>query len=743
MKAVRRLALASLALPALLLACLTFSSPALAAGCPNEQLRSESAVNPATGLPYSAALPDCRAYELVTPASGKHGGSAAGVRAVAAGGDVAIFNVNTAFAESDGAPVESLYEAQRGAAGWAAIARNAPAVASKNAETARVPVSGNASELLFLFGNSLAVEPEEFAIGLPNGQLAGTLPLAHPVEARFTGASATFSTIVFENYDTAPLLPAASNEDKGIDVSYEVIDVRGASPALALLGVNDSGDLITDCRVSLGSSQESGAAGGAQVSDFHAISESGAMVYVEVEGHSEPGCASSIPAPAVNELYAQIDGTQAVAVSEPSAADCSACDTSPGAQKNAVFQGASADGSKVFFTTQQELLSGQTTENLYGYDFDAEAGHKISLVSAGSAEPNVQGVVRISDDGSHVYFVAKGVLTQGENAEGNEPVAGGDNLYVFERDAAYPNGRTQFIGTLLSADAGLWGLDAARLAQSTPDGQFLVFDSFASLTPGKTSAAQAVYLYDATTGHLVRASIGQDGYDNNGNNDAYNATIGSDLHFERESPSEDTSDVGAVSEDGSYVFFDSPEALTPSAIGGVEHVYEYHEGQVYLISDGQDQAGATFARATLSGSDVFFTSNDALVRQDENPGTENIYDARVDGGFSAPALAAPPCSGEACQGTLSPAPLFQSSASATFTGGANVPPGTQTKPPSTQTKPPIKALTRVQKLAKALKTCKAKHNKKRRAACQRQAHKRYAPRTKAKKKAKQTDRRVR
>src|ERR1039458_2688772 len=54
--------------PLLLLACLTFSSPALAAECPNEQLRQESNVNPSTGRPYSAALPDCRAYEMVSPA---------------------------------------------------------------------------------------------------------------------------------------------------------------------------------------------------------------------------------------------------------------------------------------------------------------------------------------------------------------------------------------------------------------------------------------------------------------------------------------------------------------------------------------------------------------------------------------------------------------------------------------------------------------------------------------------------
>ena len=46
------------------------AAPALAAtgeGCPNEQVRDESNVNFITGQPYSAGLPECRAYEMVSP----------------------------------------------------------------------------------------------------------------------------------------------------------------------------------------------------------------------------------------------------------------------------------------------------------------------------------------------------------------------------------------------------------------------------------------------------------------------------------------------------------------------------------------------------------------------------------------------------------------------------------------------------------------------------------------------------
>lgn len=45
----------------------TYPNTETPATCPNEQLRSESNINPITQNPYSTQLPDCRAYEQVTP----------------------------------------------------------------------------------------------------------------------------------------------------------------------------------------------------------------------------------------------------------------------------------------------------------------------------------------------------------------------------------------------------------------------------------------------------------------------------------------------------------------------------------------------------------------------------------------------------------------------------------------------------------------------------------------------------
>ena len=50
------------------------------------------------------------------------------------------------------------------------------------------------------------------------------------------------------------------------------------------------------------------------------------------------------------------------------------------------------------------------------------------------------GVVQTSSDGSHVYYVAQGELTNEANANGEKAVAGEDNLYGYDTDT----GQTKF-----------------------------------------------------------------------------------------------------------------------------------------------------------------------------------------------------------------------------------------------------------------------------------------------------------
>jgi hypothetical protein len=371
------------------------------------------------------------------------------------------------------------------------------------------------------------------------------------------------------------------------------------------------------------------------------------------------------------------------------------------------FEGASRDGSKVFFTSTRKLVpgAGEDSEagdsastkgcvatspgtsgcNLYLVEFGANGAHRLIAASNGSGMPQVQGVARISQDGSHIYFVAKGNLTgSAVNVRGENALEGEDNLYVYERDARYPEGHTSFIATLSAADEADWSRVDNRPVEASPDGRYLVFTSSSAPTGegvGKGGPRQ-VYEYDAQTETLVRASIGASGYNNDGRTPVYEASLavgpGSPA-----TPAASISSPAAIAtltpEDGT-VFFQSATALTPGALDNrtdtlghpLPNTYEYQEGEVYLLTDGRDEATVSagflgLMGASASGRDVFFTTTDPLIQQDGNTGRD-IYDASVGGG----SLETPPssgCIGEACQGQPGAPPTLMAPASTSEPAG--------------------------------------------------------------------------
>ncbi len=90
---------------------------------------------------------------------------------------------------------------------------------------------------------------------------------------------------------------------------------------------------------------------------------------LKVRCASGSGVNAGVPVPAV-ELYARIDESRTVLISGRSPADCTGVCLGSGAS-DAVFVGASADGSKVFFTSAQRLTNDASEGggNLYEYDW--------------------------------------------------------------------------------------------------------------------------------------------------------------------------------------------------------------------------------------------------------------------------------------------------------------------------------------------------------------------------------------
>jgi hypothetical protein len=659
------------------------SSAALADSCPNAAFRTGASLH----------LPDCRAYEMVTPVY--KNGAAVEVEAASSDGSSLEALADGGFAgiQGDAGTLAAYYTMTRTGSGWVTSPISMSAtnflVDPLDGFTAHMGMTADLSAGLWL-GREVAQSENTLGIFLrrADGSVAEVGPGVSPsapssavpqtigdlAQLQVAGFSADASHVVFGISDSGHAQGIFWPFDGTIQGSvslYEYIGTGNAQPML--VGVDNSGKQISDCGTVLGAGRPSGALGDGTEDGHNAVSADGRMVFFT----AHPGCAV---APPVAELFARIDNglpdAHTVAISEPTQADCEACDTEAEVLAGARFEGASADGSKVFFATAQPLLGG--VGGLYEYDFDAESGHRV--VSIGPLEGHV---VQISEDGSHVYFISGSVLTQTQNAEGETARISADNLYAFERDAQSPGGRMSYIATLSSVDSRLWTINnsgsGANGADTTPDGRFLVFTSGNDLTPDDFSTVQQVFEYDAQSEKLVRVSIGQDGFDDNGNTSVNPAEIVSPV--ERDARPTRYSSKLSVSGDGSYVFFESSAGLTPEAISdptnAVRNVYEYHAGNVYLISDGRDISKNTNGNSVVrllgtdvSGQDVFFTATDQLVGQDSDTNVD-VYDARIGGGFQSSSAVAE-CEGDACQGQLGSTPILLSPGSE-FQAGGNPP----------------------------------------------------------------------
>jgi hypothetical protein len=280
----------------------------------------------------------------------------------------------------------------------------------------------------------------------------------------------------------------------------------------------------------------------------------------------------------------------------------------------------------------------------------------------------------VSNDGSHVYFISNGVLAANANAEGATATSAKPNLYVFDT----ASGETTFIATVAESDietpegtrAGLVGEpDISRPAIPTPDGGVLVFASAGNLT-GQNPWQQytEIYRYTVSGNTLECLSCTAPGVKPTGN-----ANFGETAGGTYDPPGL----TSPMSEDGSRVFFDTPDSLVPEDTNGSApqsakfgtptstDIYEAEGGKVYLLSSGKATTPTVLQGTTPSGNDVLFTTTAKLAPQDTDGGYENVWDARVGGGFPEQAAGRPTCVGQSCRAAFGVAPVFAPPASTT------------------------------------------------------------------------------
>jgi hypothetical protein len=438
------------------------------------------------------------------------------------------------------------------------------------------------------------------------------------------------------------------------------------------------------------------------------------------------------------------------------------------------YWAATPDGHYAYYTETGKL-----------WRYDSSNGTRLILVNEGvSGEAaGVQGVLglnRTGEDGAYVYLVAEAALAAGaehrvckeareeapspqhgkeqlEEEHGHLPSGRGCNLYVLRAGDApklittlshVDNHLKASETTSYSTTYGDWQPDAgSRTAQVTADGHHLLFESRLRLTGYNSFSVAAeqtlteAFVYSADAERLICASCGPSGVPPQVEEGGHISTPLTLLPVTLSS----TRKTRWMSEDGNRVFFDTRQALVPQDSNGLLDVYEWERegtgscpiavparqdgGCTFLLSGGESSDYSFLTEADATGDNVFIITRARLTPQDRDDKMD-LYDVRVNGGFSEFSLA---CAGAGCQGVPPGAPAFATPASATFSGGENFPPA-RSKPKSAET-------VRAERLAKALKLCRRRHNTQRRRACEAQARKRYGPPPhKAKRASKDTNR---
>lgn len=711
------LALVSLCAAVACSALVGVSGAVASEGCANEARRVEQG---------STFLPECRAYELVSPPGASvyatESQDTHGAQASVSGSAVAWFS----YYPAPGASLNGAYFlSRRGAGGWStedmvppqssgtaflfdckpsvvfspSLSRDvlsdgweSPGLAHKQEtdcphnEPALVEEPAGWQSEPEGFQNLFLRDNETGGYSLINRTPDGVAASNAYFEAGSTVSGEEFSHVVFEDLGqlTAEAPVTATGQQRGETVAADLYESAGGVVRLVPYVIEDGeqkaviGELADGIPLNSTSETELPLPGSESAAGLtRAVSSDGERVVFTAGG----------------KLYVRINAMQApsavsgASCTEPAKActvQLDAAQGGSGAGGGATFLWASADGTRFYFMDEASAGLTSTTqsgsgENLYEYRLPegAASGTLTDLTPYAKAE--VDGVSGLSEDGSVVYFVANGVLPgSGASTPGDCTASGGGSCDLY----AMREGHATYVATVEGGSD--WGTDGREFyeltARVSPNGRYLVFDAKNGL------AYSEIWRYALGEG-LVCVSCTPSGV----------ATAATTLVR----PGLATIYLGplyasrVVLNDGD-VFFNTTEELVEGVEKGVYNVYEYSGGAPHLISTGQSPEGSFFVDASEGGeggegTDVFFATTQSLVRRDTGTGVIKLYDARIGGGFASEdeGVESPSCGGtEACKAPLGSPPAEALAASVASNGAGNL--VSSPSPPATVVKPKVK-----------------------------------------------------
>jgi hypothetical protein len=352
-----------------------------------------------------------------------------------------------------------------------------------------------------------------------------------------------------------------------------------------------------------------------------------------------------------------------------STTDCTA------ATADVSFVGMSEDASIVYLRSREGLVDDDTDggNDIYRYRVDAPAGQRLTRAT-GPAVSNAVWPVSVTPLGQ-LFFAATDRLGV-DPPTGTAPVLyRWDGTTIVTVTTLAEN--DIFQGAALRAYGIASGTPAQRAVRATAHGSALLFRTVGALDPADTDGADDLYLWRAGKG-VTRVS-------GDGPSPIF---VGSDGSGPTGATFLGRGGGRATNADASRVFFASPDVLTADAgDNGRPKLYEWRDGTgISLLSPpGAHAGGVTYVDNDVTGDNVFFMTEDALVSADTDGGAIDTYVARIGGGFAEPTLAEP-CAGDACQGGPRPRPVAPPVGSVGFAGAGDASP-----PPLASGKPKVRA----------------------------------------------------
>jgi hypothetical protein len=659
--------------------------------CPNEYLRQQTDAD---------NLPDCRAYELVTPA---YAGSAV------------VFGANEPFSPHATSPSRLAFETEFGripGVGNPANMNDDPYVATRtdNGWQSRfVGLPGDVAPLMggpawalrnnifstqaqkdVLTNGSMSriVNWDRGAIYCPPPLVAAQCPAADGSSGPGIGHSnapyvwdSNTGALVDRWPTNVGAVPNGVDFEGRTDASPDLSHFIFTSDIPFLPGgkPNDpttlEGDVYDNDTVNGTLSIVSRDSGGSpiQAAPVH-TSDDGSHILMTVGGGRARG--AYFPTSGPGELFMRVD-------------DAMTYDIAPGNEVQ--FVGMTPDGSKVYFLSNADLTPDHsdldTSADLYMWSETSTSPNHLTLLSRGNnpntgntnacsaswtSRCNVTSITFtnptnpggqfadvgysdsyggeggspysdniIAPENGDVYFLSP------EQLDGSNGVKDQVNLYVFR------DGKDQFVAALTSGATSCdrYGFacsdtPVARL-ETTPNDSKMAFLTSSRVTGYDNAGYSEMYTYTPATGEILCVSCLPSG-------DPPIAEVR-------------TSHNGRFITDDGRVFFDTSGALVPEDTNETTDTYEYVDGRPQLISSGtspgNDSDGLTTQLAipgligvSADGADVYFETYDTLVGQDLNGDAAKIYDARSGGGFPSVAPPPPCAAADECHGPGSSAP---------------------------------------------------------------------------------------